>query len=354
MIDGAKRIASFDGIRGLAILLVIIGHTFEAFGPHGLGAYAAIFDNAGFGVRLFFVLSGFLITSLLMKEKSRFGRIDFWKFIARRTIRIFPLLYIYVIVIFVLAKGGYISVSNQQLFAAVSYTWNYHWFWDGGGYPEGHWFLGHLWSLSLEEQFYLIWPLCISALSWVSIKHLSWVIPLLMPFVRIAVYFMFPSQRGYLGMMFHTAVDPILIGCFFAIWREPLLVVSRRWSWISIFALIFPLILSPLIAEWWRAWRVTFGFGSEAVCAGFLIVGSSNFRWLESLFSSLLLVWLGRMSYSLYLWQQLFLTEYNTTWTGNFPSCLGSLFFVAVCSYWMIERPLMILKRRFEKSTLSD
>ncbi len=302
---------------------------------------------------MFFVLSGFLITGLLLREHDKFGKISLKAFYMRRTLRIFPAFYLFLAVVAGLAAAGWIEVSGQQFIGAATYTWNYLGTWYREGSAEGSWFLGHLWTLSLEEQFYLVWPGLIVFAGWKRARWTCLIVPLVMPAVRIAWYFLFPEQRGYLGMMFHTAIDSIMVGCAFALWREriPNWLVTNRIALAG--AGIFVFVISPVISGLLSPYRITVGFGLDAVGAGILILHACrNGRW-SRLLSWKPLALFGTWSYSIYLWQQLFLTPYNETWSGSFPASFGALMLCALISYYGLEKPILRAKGRFERSHLS-
>ena len=236
---------------------------------------------------------------------------------------------------------------------AATYTWNYVYIWFHHPTVDGHWFLGHLWTLSLEEQFYLCWPLLfilipISILRWVPV-----VAAFLLPVVRLVTYYIVPEWRGYLGMMFHTAIDSILIGCGFALWAGVLSApqILKRLKCFLPLLLFIPLILSPLMrARFGGAYAITLGMTLDALCVGsllLLLMNQSAGKGFFTVLGATPLQWLGRLSYSLYLWQQLFLTTLNHTWTGRFPMSLLAALAVACLSYYLIETPLMRLKNRF-------
>jgi peptidoglycan/LPS O-acetylase OafA/YrhL len=154
-------------------------------------------------------------------------------------------------------------------------------------------------------------------------------------------------------MMFHTAIDSILIGCGFALWSE-FLSAPQILRWIKRLlplVLIIPLIISPLLrARFGGAYSVTLGMTLDALCVGSLLIllmNQSAGKGLTSVLQVSSLQWLGRLSYSLYLWQQLFLTTLNHTWAGSFPISLGAALAMACLSYYFVETPLMRLKNRF-------
>jgi peptidoglycan/LPS O-acetylase OafA/YrhL len=356
-----KRVATLDGLRGIAIIMVVAGHAWGAYGDshNSLSWLAPVFANASLGVRLFFVLSGYLITTLLLEEEAATGKIALGRFYVRRILRIFPAFYVYLGCIFTLAAMGVIAVSRFQLVAAFTYTWNYVALWHRCGTPEGSWFLGHLWTLSLEEQFYLFWPAALLILG--SRKALGAAIVLAgsMPLVRVCSYFLFPGQRGQLGMMFHTAIDSIMIGCALALamrtdrFRGTMGRVNWTTALPAVLAYVF--FISPFLGERFRGgYTITFGFTLDAICVAILIfkiTSQTPGRWLERLLSFPFLVFIGRLSYSLYLWQQLFLTSFNRTWSGVFPMSILCAFVAAIGSHYLIERPFLRLKGRFSGQT---
>lgn len=137
----SPRIRTLDGLRALSISLVILGHL--AGNPRIPPRLADAMDFANFGVRVFFVISGFLITMLLLKEEAKTGTISLRNFYIRRVFRIFPAFYAYFAVIAVCSLAGYIVVNHSDLLAAAFYVMNFRF------HPS--WYLGHLWSLSVEE-----------------------------------------------------------------------------------------------------------------------------------------------------------------------------------------------------------
>ncbi len=345
----APRIVALDGLRAIAIGLVLSAHGCEAFLSFSHSWWMAPITNGGLGVRLFFVLSGYLITSLLMREQARHGDISLRNFYIRRTLRIFPAFYFYLAVIAGLVGCGWIAASGAQLAAAATYTWNYLGLWHLSGPAEGAWFLGHLWTLSLEEQFYLFWPGLIVLGGWRWARIVAILIPLTAPLVRMGIYAAFPDQRGLLGMMFHTAIDSILIGCVFAIWHKkiPPWALSR---WCVIGAATYAFLISPCLAHHFRgAYSITVGFGMDAVCCGILIINAQQTGILNRALSWGPLCVLGTWSYSLYVWQQLFLIGYLKPWTGGPLWALSATFACALLSYYLVEKPVLRLKDQFQR-----
>jgi peptidoglycan/LPS O-acetylase OafA/YrhL len=162
----AGHIPSLDGLRGFAVLAVILGHgqRFLPLSPPAVWRPVHVLLVLGWcGVELFFVLSGFLITRLLLrdKEQGRPGRV-LGSFYARRALRIFPLYYVTLAVIIGLRRLGHIDIGPPP--GDSWWYWSYlqNWYNARGHIPPG---VGHFWSLAIEEQFYLVWPIAVLLLS---------------------------------------------------------------------------------------------------------------------------------------------------------------------------------------------
>ena len=153
-----KRIVSLDGLRAFSILLVCVGHI---AGTVGAPDILLPFHNLGnFGVKIFFVISGFLITYLLLCEHEKTGHINLKQFYIRRTCRLFPAFYVFILCMALAHYIGWIELWPGDLIHAATYTMNYH--------HERSWWLNHAWSLAVEEQFYLLWPfilLCVGRIN---------------------------------------------------------------------------------------------------------------------------------------------------------------------------------------------
>src|SRR4051794_16092311 len=208
---GAARFSSLDGLRAVSILMVLAGHLNGTanFGRRDLG----IGDYAHLGVVVFFVVSGFLITSLLLSEQEKTGAVSLKLFYARRCLRILPAAYAYMACMAVLWAFGSVRLSWRSLIHAATYTGNY--------IQARTWHLGHLWSLSVEEQFYLLWP---AAFVLLGRRKAAWAAALVLavaPLAR-ALGWLVLIQAGYsAGTMFPMVADSLATGC--------LLALGRRW-----------------------------------------------------------------------------------------------------------------------------
>ncbi|GAB2694144.1 acyltransferase family protein [Aliiglaciecola aliphaticivorans] len=351
-----ERLKGIDGLRAIAVSMVIFSHSIGSFHLNSFGLVGDFLGNGGLGVRIFFVISGFLITFLLLKENKLFGIIDFNAFFVRRSLRIFPAFFAYILVVTLFAYYDQINVSKQQILSAATFSWNYGHVWMDDIGPDG-WFLGHFWTLALEEQYYLFLPLTILLFGLARLPYYLLFITVMMPIVRVVSYFLFPESRGQLGMMFHTAIDPILIGTLgaflffekskilngFAFKSKPLLIC----------AILILFLISPMLAHNVRGYETVLGITIESLMVLYVIIwlqlnpGTFAVRILESR----ALVFIGMISYSLYLWQQLFLTELNTVLNGVGVNVMA-VFFVAVISYYFIEKPFLNIRRNRRKEVI--
>lgn len=344
-----KRISGLDGLRGLAVIMVFLGHAERTVtgGYSGILAPLKWFSASGLGVHLFFVLSGFIITRLLLGEFARTGEVDLANFYIRRTRRIFPAFYAYLMVIGVLGAAGYLSIDFRQMLVAILYLWNYAHLLGldslSATNPDGVWYLGHSWTLSLEEQFYWFWPALFIFM--MKFKR-TWVLTLLIvavPSIRIASYFLFPAVRGQLDAMFHTGIDSILVGCLFAIHQE----TARRWfarildSKVALTCLalviffVFPVCHHYLRGYWTATYLRTFEAATIGVFVLALAIGKDFF--LQSIFLCRPVLFLGTISYSLYLWQQLF-NGLNEGVAFGFPLAVVETLVAATLSFHLVEK----------------
>ena len=351
-----QRIPELTGLRAIAVLMVVLGHAAHTVnGTYGgLLAPLRLFAHGELGVRIFFVLSGFLITSLLINEQQETGKIDYLQFYARRALRIWPASYAYLVFVGLCGLIGVIDLAWQQLAFAALHGWNYGALLGldatSSAHPDGAWYLGHFWSLALEEQFYWVWPPVLVVLSRHAHKRILITLILLIPLVRVGSYFLVPRLRGQLGMMLHTGVDPILIGCLAALERQRIgdwLDRHRRLSTpILLVATIVTLLgLPALPGAAGRYLNSTYGVTVECALIGFCIVALACQRhpWLAALLRTRPAVFVGTISYSLYLWQQLFLGTSSPV-ALPFPFNIAAAVVAAMLSYRLIERPFLRLK----------
>jgi peptidoglycan/LPS O-acetylase OafA/YrhL len=333
----------------VSITFVIIGHMFiDSFqnGPPATKAVLLMSGNGELGVTIFFGISGFLITSLLTFEYSRSGKIDLFDFYIRRSFRIFPAFYCYLLAVLGLGLLGIVEISPKTWMSAAIYLRNY-WppFEGSGGYLSAH-----AWSLAVEEQFYLFWPACFALLGRRRAAWFAVVLIALFPASRLMSYAFLPGLRTDLGYMTHTRGDALMVGCVAA-----LLIDNPRFRRIldgafarrlPLLAIPFLLLGSPLLHKrFGGVYMLPVGYSIEAVAIILTLL------WLVErpgtpmgrLLNTKVVAHLGIISYSLYLWQQLF-TRGHHWWS------VPATVLAAEASFWLVERPFLRLRDRFMKS----
>ncbi|HXS04252.1 MAG TPA: acyltransferase [Rhodanobacter sp.] len=351
MAHSPNRIPSLDGFRAISILLVAYGHLCGTHRfPVSTVDYArSLGDVAHLGVLVFFVISGFLITSLLMSEREKTGSISLKQFYFRRVLRIFPAFYALILVVFLASLLGWISLNGRDFAFALTYTINYD--------AHRSWQVGHLWSLSIEEQFYLLWPLVLLALRERRALVVAIVAIFAAPLVRAGISWIHrghPHSPLYGMIVFPAMCDYLATGCALALLRPWLL--AQGW-YARLTASPWLLVTVPVILMITR-------FSNHAlvllvcspllnVCVALLIESSTRHdRTLAGRFLNWKPVaFIGVLSYSLYLWQQLFLDRDSNQWINAFPQNIAFAVVAALLSYFLIERSFLRFRRRLEHAT---
>jgi peptidoglycan/LPS O-acetylase OafA/YrhL len=340
---GKSRIPSLDGLRGISIWAVMAAHSADHFlfsrihRPHLRTVFS---DCANLGVTIFFVISGFLITSILVAERTRTSRINIRRFYKKRMIRIIPAFAFFTGTILLLCKP-----SLRQVLYALTFTTSFF-FWKAFK-P-----LQHLWSLSVEEQFYLAWPL-IFAKGMGDAKRWCWLVLIACPILR-AIF----AHQGLTYLDHAASLDSIAAGCLLAFYREQ---IQRATSRIGSSTIVFAAALLILPA-------LSFGVNKLAYQSWLLVplttlvplfiavvVGVAIER-RDAFLNKGPLVWCGLISYSLYLWQQPFLVFHGPL--DYFMVRLALTFALAYCSYRWLEQPIIRFfaqrDKQSEKLAVSD
>jgi peptidoglycan/LPS O-acetylase OafA/YrhL len=340
----SPRIPSLDGLRALSIAAVILGHlTGTVAFPRWVGAWTETerFDLAHLGVRVFFVISGFLITGLLMDETRSAGRISLPRFYLRRSLRILPAYFALIMVVAALAAAGVSDAGPSDFVHALTYTMNYarHRAWD----------LGHLWSLAVEEQFYLLWPAVVAGAGLPNARRVAIAVVCVVPVIRVAEFMLWPDWLPMIGWTFETAADALALGCLLALARETL--YANAWYrrlMLSRWAALTCLVVGSLLAFRYRPGLL---IGRSLSGVGIALGIDRCVRRPDDRFGRLLnarpVVFVGTISYSLYLWQELFLNRYSPR--SIFPFNLLLAVAVALASYYVIERPALRTRPAMEQ-----
>lgn len=330
---------TLDGWRSIAILAVIFSHAY-GFLQFGYTRLAHILHWPGVvyflpkigekGVELFFGISGFLICSRLIEEQNACGHISLKGFYIRRASRILPPALNYLLFISILALLGAIAENRMDILSSVFFFRNYH--------SASDWYTGHFWSLAVEEHFYLLWP---STVALLGLTRSRWAA--IFGILAVVVWRGFHWQAMATETRIHTdlRLDGLLMGCLTALFAAELQKFLTRRS-----AVILPaLLLAIYIAvDQVSGPLVTVSKLIQATAVALVIVATVfNPGWLFSrLMESAPLKWIGRLSYSLYLWQQLFF--YPSLNSHRFLLAqaglrVGGAFVAAYLSYKFIEKP---------------
>jgi peptidoglycan/LPS O-acetylase OafA/YrhL len=337
-----KSIPGLDGARALAVLLVVAGH----FGFP---------INSSLGVLIFFVLSGFLITWLMLKEVDTSGTVNLKNFYMRRMLRIFPAFYAF----WLIALTIYIVRGHDfhpgQAISAFFYFSNYYM----ALVPTGDAPFGHTWSLSIEEQFYLLWPLLfLTGIG--NPRRLAKIMTGAIVGVWIyrgLAYTLFDVRSEYLYRAFDTRFDHLAIGCLMALLlKQGVLddtmqaLIRRAWFPAVILALIFA--MQPLHESLTFTYVVGYAIEPLLIAAFILQLIWFADKGVWRIFEHPIVRYLGHISYPMYLWQQLTLFTAKRISEGLLPLWLQFAFALTVtiafasASYFLIERPFLRLKSR--------
>jgi peptidoglycan/LPS O-acetylase OafA/YrhL len=337
---------ALDGLRAVAVLAVMAHHS------------GGLIRGGWLGVDVFFTLSGFLITILLLEEHTRTGTIAIGRFYVRRALRLLPALVAFLIfwggVIFAMSPSGVWLIILADLLGVLFYVTN--WliiYWLAGPF-------GHTWSLAIEEQFYLVWPVTLLLLlRW--IRHSPLVVVVLLTAAagslawRVALNLVPGTQMNRIFAGTDTHADGLLIGAALAVWLHGQIrgsapgLLRRAGIMCSTVGLPALLLVVPLAGYGWGV-TVLAALASSGVILGIVAGGSSVTRWLEFAW----LVRIGRISYGVYLWHWPVFRwlsalpapgQYTPAWRTALA--WGLTFAFAGLSYALIERPCLAYKARW-------
>ena len=338
-----------DGLRAVAVLFVLFIH-----------AQFAAFAGGFLGVDIFFVLSGFLITSLLLREYDQTGGIDWRAFYVRRALRLLPALGL-TLVLAVLMELHRGNLTHREIarnvFAALFYVGNWLRAFGGASLSK----LDHTWSLSIEEQFYLCWPL---ALWWMlrtfsKQNILRWLMCLIAFIAAYRAWLFWPDRfaRAYFG--FDTRLDEMLVGCVLAgllYWQRD--AVAAHWA--KLRYIVLPLVLCGM------AWMLSFtAYGEARYPLGLFTIAALGAAcliaeitlhpqgWLARGLGTAPLRYIGKLSYGLYLYH--FVIFSTTPPPIAHPIASRQMldflatFALAALSYHFIEQPCLRFKTRWQR-----
>ncbi len=344
-------IPELDGIRGAAILAVMFFHAGEPF-----------FKGGFIGVDVFFVLSGFLITSLIINEYDDLSSLSLKNFYMRRLLRLGPALFL-LLSVFTLLSFFFLSKEEAQsnfTESIIALFYMSNWVRAFAIHPSDY--LGHTWSLSIEEQFYILWPLTLLALlrrfnnRW-HVAFAAFIIAILAWVLRVYLLENGSSfERLYNGL--DTRADALMTGCTLGIIvssgllkNKMLPVLSIMLSVLSPFAIFFLAFICTTMSwknpqlYYWIFFAVEM---STAIIILHILVNKNTL--VHKLFSMKWIVWTGSISYGLYLWHYLVYEAMDALSLhlskiivyGTFVS-----YIIAALSFYLLEKPVLKLKKKF-------
>ncbi len=347
------RIPSLDGLRAVSILLVIGLHSAQAYGvAHPVSRMWFALFNGGFGVFVFFEISGFLITSLLLAEHRKRGSISLSGFYVRRFFRIFPPFYLYIGVIVGLGLAGRLVVRWSDVVSSALFFHDFN--------AQGTSWLEHLWSISVEEQFYLVWPFvlvfCLRRPGRQGL-YAACVFPAAVivasPMLRLLLLRLPVPELHRVGAA-SLRFDFIMFGCLVALLEhtprfEAVYRAATRAAWFMPAVIVGSSVLSAYVGN---RFDLSVGYTiSGSAIAIFLLWCTRNAEsWVGRALNSGPMVKVGVLSYSIYLWQTLFLHPGHDRaflwwpWIGRYPGNYLGVALAACASYYLVEQPSLRLR----------
>jgi peptidoglycan/LPS O-acetylase OafA/YrhL len=333
--DG-RYIPMLDGWRAVAILLVLLFHGMynsELAGHPWLNGLAFVAGRTGaLGVLVFFCISGYLITQRLLVESRALGMFSIRSFYIKRAFRILPPLAVYLSVLVALRFGGIIALRSGDWSALVFLS----------NYFNVSWYTSHFWSLSVEEHFYLFWPICAAALGW---RRAMWVGVALI--CVVAVWRPWGLQHVILqaNTLRHTdmRIDYIMMGAVVALATEfyPGTITILKWLGRSSGLAILLLLLLASTRSMSLDMRTV-----QAVLLTLIVCASTvaDAPLPRLMLTNRPVLFLGKVSYSLYVWQQLFLGKTGSAfWDSPYmlPAKYAAALLTAWASYRFVEKPFI-------------
>jgi peptidoglycan/LPS O-acetylase OafA/YrhL len=341
------RIPGLDGLRAIAIVLVLLAHASNTTGFPASKSTIALFQNGAIGVDVFFVLSGFLITVLLSRELDRTNTVSLKKFYLRRVLRIIPAYAAFLLVVFDLTLLGLVPMHWYDWLGALTYTIN----WINSDIRS--WEIGHIWSLSIEEHFYFIWPFLLLTFGAKRARITLCGYLVAVPILRLLARVFFREYSALVYTSTLMRMDSIAIGCILALlasepwFRKRTQLSGKKLFGVSILAMLI-LIVSHLLQAYWPVYAIMLSTTIDAVAIATIIwlCVNHNDNLIGRLLDSRLMVAIGTLSYSFYLWQQLFLAPHGSSWIRSWPWNIGFALLAGVASYLLIESPFLRIKER--------
>jgi peptidoglycan/LPS O-acetylase OafA/YrhL len=339
------HLPALDGIRAISAWGVVFAHIGAL--PRSFGAL---------GVTVFFVLSGFLITTLLLRETEETGTVSLKDFYMRRTLRIFPAFYVFLLAGAAFCLFASVPIDWNRFAANVIYMGDYY---AALALTPGAVF-GVAWSLGIEEKFYLIWPSVFRRYRYQvdSLIRISLWVAVGCSAYRALLWFGFGVRSDYLRYAFESRLDALMIGCLAAMCihsKRPIIAAIQRRKWLP--AVLAVAIIALTAAQGRIGSNLDYSIGITvcsiliaAVLIG-LMANADTYGFLDTR----PMRFLGKLSYSTYLYQFIAielatLLLPKTRWSVQILAAAAVLTVLAFLSYCFIEKPLLTLKKRYERA----
>ncbi|MBC7524255.1 MAG: acyltransferase [Flavobacterium sp.] len=343
---------SLDGWRAIGVIMVLFGHAkLSRNVPTVVHTFLDKTIYAELGVQIFFVLSGFLITIILIKTKQKFRTISLKEFYIKRALRILPVFYLYLFVLFILNLLMGLNLNWQNFTGPLLFVNNFKLF-------DSTWLTGHTWSLAVEEQFYLLWPL-----AFILMPKKGWLFCLSVILAKVVLnvfWYLKPEFYNITMGPFLSRSDALLTGCLSAIlcfkgFFNNKQKIWSKWHLPALCAIAILLIYHHYNARLFGVLLVPFGDLVSNTLIMFLIIQSVINRksLLFKILNLKIIKKIGVLSYSIYIWQQLFLVpkDYNNAVFWNiFPYNILFALCTAYLSYTYFESFFLRLKDHLRKN----
>lgn len=337
---------TLDGVRAVAVISVLLYHLFIAH-----------FFTAGYlGVDIFFVLSGFLITTLLLREHDRDGKVSLGLFYARRALRLFPALAAVMVFAAILAVVSLAEPLAHQTLTGLPWIALYVGNWGRATGDASLGLMAHAWSLAVEEQFYILWPAALLALLRIRARRERMALALLVVALLETVYREALFHHGYsvsrLAFGLDTHSDGLLVGCALAFWMASGRADEVPPAYSKVAASVGCVAVTVMVLTGNAQTSFQYEYPLTALATGAILWNLLTYPLpaLEKSLGSRPALWLGRRSYGLYLWS--YPVFYGLPWPHSIRGPVRDISEITaslvVCglSYRFIEQPFLRLKDR--------
>jgi peptidoglycan/LPS O-acetylase OafA/YrhL len=345
--SGIHFLPTLDGWRAIAALSVIISHWslvqpgfLQSIGPPASKIWAGLGPG---GVSLFFAISGYLITTRLLIEWENTRTISLRTFYIRRAFRILPPALVYLTVLGLLSMLGAIFVTKGELLGAAFFYNNY---WQGNSM-----YTSHFWSLSLEEHFYLVWPVLIV---WAGPRRALWVAAFAIVVTTIWRWWALPQTHLGAQTLQRTdfRIDALMYACLLAIllrqnsWRPRLMRLGTPLVFTAMLAILSATYTSLYFYPALEEVKIIIQSALLPCIIASTVLNSAG--WFGRFLQWQPMAWIGQISYSLYVWHKLAVAPaaYFRDSALCYPVYIGLGLLLAIASYYLLERPLISVGRR--------